>query len=236
MGGRVRPSIAAETLSGPYKVRGEASCRSNCTTETISRNSSGRLSDGSSGAPPSRSSPATKPPSGHAVHESRKTCQESARGHRVPARGGRKDSAQGSRAAEIRSRGAVAPSRQRGNHRRAGSSSPQISEATTRTHLCHPAPRARRCPGSTGSTGATQQRRRDVAARLKKATKAAKAWTIPSIDWSDAISVPDGLVPPEPEGHGPRSLDRPIGGAASLAQGAEDALVSAASDEAVGKR
>ena len=30
---------------------------------------------------------------------------------------------------------------------------------------------------------------RDVAARLKKATKAVKAWTIPSIDWSDAISV-----------------------------------------------
>jgi CHAD domain-containing protein len=30
---------------------------------------------------------------------------------------------------------------------------------------------------------------RDVAARLKKATKAAQAWTMPSIDWSQAISV-----------------------------------------------
>lgn len=30
---------------------------------------------------------------------------------------------------------------------------------------------------------------RDVAARLKKATKAAKTWTSPSIGWSDAVSV-----------------------------------------------
>ena len=86
-------------------------------------------------------------------------CEEGARGHRVPARGGREDSARGSRAAEIRSRGIVAPSRQRGDRRRAGSSSPHISEAAARTHLCHPPPWTGRRQGSTGRAGTAQRRR-----------------------------------------------------------------------------